>query len=120
MTYALPLNGAGLEVLVDHATRQAIRAANSTRPAVFAPPVVTFVGTRTRERDLGNGLVLSVEADHAPAVARRNLEYVLGAATVVVASGGQWTDAHTGVVEDKLHLHWRCREPSRPAPSMDC
>jgi predicted P-loop ATPase len=115
-TVRVPLNGAGLDTLVDNATRQATRAANARRAAVFAPPISTFLGTRTREQDLGNGLVLSVEADHAPAVARRNLEYLLGPATVVVASGGRWIDPQTGVVDDKLHLHWRCREPSRSAP----
>jgi hypothetical protein len=109
----VPLNGSGLVVLVQHAAHQATKAANAARPAVFAPPVATFVGTRARECDLGNGLVLSVEADFAPTTARRNLEYLLGSATVVVASGGQWTDPQTGAVEDKLHLHWRCREPTR-------
>jgi putative DNA primase/helicase len=115
-TVRVPLNGAGLNPIIDHAAHQATRAANATRPAVFAPPVATFIGDRARERDLGNGLVLTVEADHAPAVARRNLEFVLGRATVVVASGGCWTDPETGEVEDKLHLHWRCREPSRSGP----
>jgi predicted P-loop ATPase len=109
----VPLNGTGLDPLVDHAARQATRAANAARPAVFAPPVATFVGTRARERDLGNGLVLTVEADQAPEIAKRNLEFLIGSATVVVASGGQWVDPGTGAVEDKLHLHWRCREPSR-------
>ena len=115
-TVRVPLNGAGLDPIIDHAAHQATRAANAARPAVFAPPVATFIGNRARERDLGNGLVLTVEADHAPAVARRNLEFVLGRATVVVASGGCWTDPETGEVEDKLHLHWRCREPSRSGP----
>jgi P4 family phage/plasmid primase-like protien len=110
------LNGAGLDTLVDHAVRQATKAANARRPAVFAPPVATFVGDRARERDLANGLVLSVEADHAPGIARRNLEFVLGPPTVVVASGGQWIDPESGEIEDKLHLHWRCREPSRSEP----
>ena len=112
----VPLNGTGLEPLVDHAAHQATKAANAARPAVFAPPVAAFVGSRARERDLGNGLVLTVEADFAPTTARRNLEYLLGSATVIVASGGQWTDPETGTVEDKLHLHWRCREPSRSGP----
>jgi Primase C terminal 2 (PriCT-2) len=112
----VPLSGTGLEPLVDHAAYQATKAANAARPAVFAPPVATFVGTRARERDLGNGLVMTVEADFAPTTARRNLEYLLGSATVVVASGGQWTDPDTGAVEDKLHLHWRCPEPSRSGP----
>ena len=109
----VPLNGVGLDPIVDHATHQATKAANAVRPAVFAPPVATFLGRRTRERDLGNGLVLSVEADQAPAIALRNLQFVLGPPTVVVASGGHWTDPETGEVEDKLHLHWRCKEPSR-------
>jgi predicted P-loop ATPase len=109
----VPLNGAGLDTLIDHAVRQATKAANARRPAVFAPPVATFIGDRTRERDLANGLVLAVEADQAPAIARRNLQFVLGPPTVVVASGGHWTDPETGEVEHKLHLHWRCREPSR-------
>jgi hypothetical protein len=112
----VPLNGTGLDPLIDHAAHQATKAANSARSAVFAPPVATFVGPRTRERDLGNGLVLTVEADFAPATARRNLEYLLGSATLVVASGGQWADPETGAVEDKLHLHWRCREPTRSGP----
>jgi hypothetical protein len=85
----VPLNGTGLDALIDHAAHQATKAANALRPAVFAPPVATFVGTRARERDLGNGLVLTVEADFAPTTARRNLEYLLGSATLVVASGGQ-------------------------------
>ena len=112
----VPLNGTGLDALVDNAVHQATKAANAARPAVFAPPIATFFGTRARERDLGNGLVLSVEADHAPVIARRNLEWVLGPATIVVASGGQWVEPETGAVEDKLHLHWRCREPSRSGP----
>ena len=101
------LNGAGLDTLVDHAVRQATKAANTRCPAVFAPPVATFIGDRARERDLANGLVLTVEADKAPAIARRNLTFVLGPPTVVVASGGVWIDPESGEVEKKLHLHWR-------------
>ena len=112
-TVRVPLNGTGLDPIIEHAAHQATKAANTTRPAVFAPPVATFVGSRTRERDLGNGLVLTVEADQAPTIARRNLQFVLGPPTVVVASGGHWTDPETGEVEVKLHLHWRCKEPSR-------
>jgi predicted P-loop ATPase len=112
-TVRVPLNGAGLDPVIEHAAHQATKAANAARPAVFAPPVATFIGDRTRERDLGNGLVLTVEADQAPTIARRNLQFVLGSPTVVVASGGHWTDPESGEVEDKLHLHWRCKEPSR-------
>jgi hypothetical protein len=112
------LDGAGLDTLVGHAAQQATKAANASRAAVFAPPVATFVGTRARERDLGNGLVLTVEADFAPTTARRNLEYLLGSATVVIASGGQWIDPETGAIEEKLHLHWRCRERATVAASF--
>jgi hypothetical protein len=114
-TVRVALNGAGLDPLIDHALHHATKAANTARPAVFAPPVATFIGNRARERDLGNGLVLTVEADQAPTIARRNLQFLLGLPTVVVASGGQWTDPETGALEDRLHLHWRCREPSRSA-----
>ena len=95
------LNGAGLDPLIEHAVRQA-KAANAARPAVFAPPVATFTGNRARERDPGNGLVLAVEADQAPAIARWNLQFVLGPPTVVLASGGLWTDPETGEVEHLL------------------
>jgi hypothetical protein len=33
----VPLNGTGLDALVGHAARQATKAANAVRPAVFAP-----------------------------------------------------------------------------------
>lgn len=111
----VPIDAANLEAVIDHAAHLATKAANTARPALFAPPVATFQGSRARERDLANGLVLTVEVDHAPATARRNLEYLLGPATLVVASGGAWTDPETGAVEPKLHLHWRCAEPTRTA-----
>jgi hypothetical protein len=41
----VPLNGAGLDTLIDHAVRQATKAANARRLAVFAPPVATFMAT---------------------------------------------------------------------------
>jgi hypothetical protein len=116
-TVRVPLNGAGLEPIIEHAAHQATKAANARRPAVFAPPVATFIGSRTRERDLGNGLVLTVEADQAPAIGRRNLQFVLGPPTLVVASGGYWADPETGEVEDKLHLHWPVASPPAPGPS---
>jgi len=112
-TVRVAVDGEDLDPLIDHAFRQATKAARASRPAVFAPPVATFQGNRAREADLANGLVITVEADAHPSLARRNLEFLLGQATVVVASGGEWTDPDTGTVEPKLHLHWRCCEPSR-------
>jgi hypothetical protein len=46
-------------------------------------------------------------------MARAKLEEILGPATIVVRSGGKWTDPATGEVQDKLHLHWRLRIPAR-------
>jgi hypothetical protein len=45
-------------------------------------------------------------------MARAKLEEILGPATIVVRSGGKWTDPATGEVQDKLHLHWRLRTPA--------
>ena len=100
--------------LVDEAVHMAQVAVDQAAPWAFAPPIASFrIPLKAREADLACGLVLSVEADHDPARARQRLEFLLGPATVVVASGGQWTDPATGEVQDKLHLHWRLREPAR-------
>ena len=47
-----------------------------------------------------------------PAPGATRLEQILGPATVVVASGGQWQDPETDEVEDKLHGHWRLVTPA--------
>ena len=81
---------------------------------VFCPPVATFRGaTAATEADLVNGLALSVECDSTPAAARLKLESLIGPATVVVESGGEWIDPETGEVHPKQHLHWRLSEPTR-------
>ena len=106
----------GLEALVAAAVAQATRCSQHPRPVVFCPPVATFAeGPQAREQDLINGLALSVECDMAPNDARTRLEGLLGPATLVVRSGGCWTDEQTGEVQDKLHLHWRLTEPTRDA-----
>ncbi len=89
------------------------RAARELRPVVFCPPVATFQNWQADEAGLVNGLALSVECDKLPAAARVRLEALLGPATVVVASGGEWTDPVSGEIQDKLHLHWRLNEPTR-------
>ena len=94
----------------------ATRAARCARPVVFCPPIATFTNAdKADEASLANGLALSVECDQAAAAARAKLEWLLGPATVVVASGGEWTDPETGELQDKLHLHWRLSEPTRSA-----
>lgn len=100
--------------LTKAAAREATKAAQQGRPVVFAPPIATFNNPdHAREEDLANGLALSVECDGRPNLSRQKLESILGPATIIVASGGEWTDPETGVVEDKLHLHWRLTEPTR-------
>lgn len=104
----------GLKFLVDVAEDDANRAANHPKPVVFCPPIATFANKdHAREKDITEGLALSVECDANPTAARLKLEELLGPATLVVASGGKWTDPATGEVHDKLHLHWRLREPAR-------
>ncbi|MBL6082378.1 DUF3987 domain-containing protein [Belnapia sp. T18] len=102
-----------LEGLIDEATAMATRAARAEQPVVFAPPIAVFNSSRSAgENDLLLGLVLSVECDESPAAARAQLEYLLGPATIVVASGGEWINPATGEAEPKLHLHWRLDEPT--------
>jgi uncharacterized protein DUF3987 len=98
----------GLDFLVEVAADDAYRAANDPTPVVFCPPIAVFGNKEhAREQDLMRGLVLSVECDKHPQKARETLEKLLGPATVVVASGGEWTDPETGEIQPKLHLHWR-------------
>lgn len=100
--------------LILSAATLATRCANAAEPVVFCPPIATFTGPdKATEKDLANGLALSVECDQSPLAARQKLESLLGPATVIVASGGTWVDPATGEVSDKLHLHWRLTEPTR-------
>ena len=106
------VNGS-LELIVNAAVTLAQFAADHTRRAVFAPPLASFTSeTRAGEAELCEAPVLSVECDTAPNNARRTLETLLGPATVVVASGGQWLNNQTSEIECKLHLHWRLTEPA--------
>ena len=105
---------ANTDRLVSAATAFATRAARAGRPVVFAPPIATFSSAAgAKEADLQNGLALSVECDTQPSEARRKLAALLGPATLVVASGGEWPHPKTGELEPKLHLHWRLTEPTR-------
>ena len=99
--------------LIDCAIDDARRAAQSPALIVFSPPTCVFSNKdHARADDVLAGLNLSVECDREPHDARCQLEDLLGPATVVVRSGGQWLD-DDGVVHDKLHLHWRLAQPAR-------
>jgi hypothetical protein len=108
------INGSGLQPITDRAVTLAERCANAAQAIVFCPPVATFkTGDNAKAENMAEGVALSVECDSTPGAARDKLESLLGTATVVVASGGEWTDPETGEVQDKLHLHWRLDEPTQ-------
>ncbi len=108
------LNGQGFHFLVDVAEDDARRAAQSPKAVVFCPPVAIFAnGKSAKETDLLLGPALSAELDRHPHEALDQLKSVLGPATVVVRSGGQWIDDDTGEVQDKLHAHWQLAVPAR-------
>jgi hypothetical protein len=110
----------GLNFLIDAAEDDARRAAQYPRPLVFCPPVATFKSTtHAREEDLLEGPVLSVELDENPRAALATLERLLGPATLVVRSGGTWTNPTTGAVEDKLHAYWRLKKPAQGKAALD-
>jgi putative DNA primase/helicase len=98
--------------LMDAVVDDARRAANAPKPVVFCPPLAIFSNKdRAREEDITRGLAISVELDQNPDEARAKLEEILGAATVIVRSGGIWLDADHEP-HDKLHVHWRLKEPA--------
>ena len=90
-------------------------SAGSTDPTVFSPAIATFKRPGTAKgRDIAEGLALVVELDQGDTrVALARLETLLGAATVLVLSGGEWIDAATGQVHAKRHAYWRLSEPTR-------
>jgi hypothetical protein len=109
------VNGVGLDPIIAAAVAGARYAANATDALVFAPPIATFKAARgAAEADLVNCVCISVEVDAGNTQKKRErLEGLLGPATVVVASGGEWIDSDTGEVFPKQHWHWRLSEPTR-------
>jgi hypothetical protein len=102
------------ELLRDTAIRIASKAALSSKPVNFCPPVATFIGPeKATKDDLCEGLVIVSECDHRPDAARQTLERLLGAPTLIVKSGGTWIDPETGIAEDRSHLYWRLATPAR-------
>jgi hypothetical protein len=105
----------GLKFLFEVLEDDARRAAQFPKSVVFCPPLCTFANKeQAREQDIFEGLALSVECDQHPQQARQVLEALLGPATVVVKSGGRWSNGN-GEAEDKLHLHWRLARSAQGA-----
>ena len=93
---------------------RARQAATWDDPAVFCPPVTAFQNHQNAKTDnIFEGVDLSTECDQLPLLARHRLEALLGTATVVVESGGEWMNPETGEIEPKVHLHWRLKVPTR-------
>jgi len=110
---AVEINGAGLAPVIDAAISQAQWAADHGKRAVFCPPLAGFSSAvKADELHLLAGYTISAECDERPANARKRLETLLGPATLVVASGGVWTDPATKESQPKLHLHWRLAKPA--------
>jgi putative DNA primase/helicase len=111
----IPIHDCGLAAVIDAAVAGARHAANTAEPLVFCSPIATFLdGAHASEGNLACGLCISVDLDTGNTTqAQARLEGLLGPATVVVASGGTWTDPVTGRAFPKLHLHWRLSEPTR-------
>ncbi len=100
-------------LLLSALERLATRAAHMEN-VVFCSPIVTFQNDKkANDQNVSNGLAISVDLDHTnPQTSRQLLEKLLGPATIVVASGGEWLDKETGESYSKLHLHWRLKEPT--------
>jgi hypothetical protein len=108
------IDESGLDRLVDVAWGFACRCAAADVAVCFAPPIATFRRPdKADTANLANGLVITAELDINPTAAREKLEDVLGPATVVMESGGEWVDRETGEVCPKVHLHWRLARPTR-------
>jgi hypothetical protein len=98
---------------LDVAFNRANQAAYWHEPAVFCPPVATFrTAGSAAGANLHEGVALSVECDQHPQEARQTLEAILGEPTLVVVSGGEWTNPETGEIELRVHLHWRLNKPT--------
>jgi hypothetical protein len=108
---------------IELATRVAGRTGDEA--AVFSPPVALFGDELAKRRDGSEyrpataanvvcAPAIVVELDARPLASLAKLVEVLGKPTVVISSGGVWTDAE-GRAEDKLHVYWRLAVPATSA-----
>lgn len=99
--------------MIDGLAAAATETANLKTAAAFAPPVCLFkTSDSAKATDVAAGPVISVDLDKRPDEGRAELFTVLGEATLVVASGGKWSDPEKGEQQDKLHLYWRLKKPA--------
>jgi len=105
------------QAVVSAAVDFAARCAKAhPEPVVFSPPIATFRDSSSAaEANVSLGLVLSVECDEWPALAREVLTEIIGPATLELASGSTWPNPETNEREPRLHLHWRLCDPTQTA-----
>ena len=87
---------------------------------MFCPPVATFLDPRTQKpATSAKASVFPSSVTRTPDAARSTLEALLGPATAVVESGGEWTNPATGEIQPKVHLHWRLKKPTATKAEHD-
>jgi hypothetical protein len=102
---------------VDVAQDIARRAAQHPRKAVVCPPMAAFRDKNSaKEADIVQAFALSVDCDKHPNAGWAQLEEILGSPTVVVRSGGVWTNGNGP--EPKVHLYWRLTVPATSAEQL--
>src|SRR5688572_2706962 len=85
---AVKLNGGGLEPLAERAAIEAKMAARATRGIVFGSPIAGFDNPHKADQaSLVEGYTITAELDARPTAALAAAVAVLGAPTVVTASG---------------------------------
>lgn len=108
------------EQWIEAARYKASIAALQDQPINVCPPASTFIGpTKATKADICQGAAIMVECDERPSQTRLAIAALLGPATIIVASGGQWTDPDSGHVEDKVHIYWRLKKPSQTGEEHD-
>lgn len=103
------------------AAEMAQATADKTEAAVFCPPLCVFGDQRKEdgkpfagESNIAEAPVLSIELDTNPDVGLWRVIEIIGTPTVLVRSGGVCKT--TG--QDKLHAHWRLKEPARDPEAL--
>ncbi len=100
-------------MLLRRVLQRAIQAANMEK-VVLCTPICTFHSQKNaKESNIANGLTLSVDIDNSnPIIALEKLKELLGPPTIIVTSGGIWTEDTTGKQFPRLHLHWVLTKPT--------
>ena len=112
--WSMPAIGSDLQTLAETAADLAWAAAAAPEKVLFAAPLCTFkTRENAAEKNVAEGLAISLELDDHPERGREKAEDLLGPPTLVVKSGGLWLETNTGELQYRRHLHWRLTTPAR-------